>query len=374
MSKVAIYKLVTMVVSIQDSSCVIAPRDIEMTEISEQAASDMLASASATVAPEQIQSNERHIFLAALAIATVFPIFFNVFFDQADNKPVEKVFGLLLIISSMHVALTGFFFFDRDYRLHMNEHWKYFYAFPISLIILFGLITNSFGKTGQAYVMVGYHAWLLWHYGRQNLGILSFVSRLTNSTSVNSTERLILNASAVGGILGAYGVLANFDKTMFGQFEEQIVMVGQIVFLAAILAGFAHAFRLYLNKEPAIRVLFSCALPLFYAPTFLFEGYFEAVVGYAIAHACQYFIFMYYLAAGDKNRSRSNVLALVAIAIVGWTIILITGDASIWGGVSGFIPGIAIGIVTWHFIIDAGVWRLSHSWQRSQISKRFEFL
>ena len=97
-------------------------------------------------------------------------------------------------------------------------------------------------------------------------------------------------------------------------------------------------------------------------------------MSYAIAHACQYFVFMYYLASGDNKKGQTNVLLLASVAILGWILIWLTRDSSLWGQLSGFMPGAALALIMWHFIIDAGVWQLRDPWQRNRIRERFSFL
>lgn len=125
------------------------------------------------------------------------------------------------------------------------------------------------------------------------------------------------------------------------------------------------------SRAHSLRLAFSTLLPLFFFTTFLFDSYTEAIMGYAIAHGVQYFIFMFFLASGSDGSSRSNVLALAIISILGWFLILVTRDNSWWGSLSSFIPGAALALIMWHFIVDSGLWRLRNKWQRDQVSKRF---
>tara|TARA_B100000686_G_C16598851_1_gene867551 strand:+ start:140 stop:967 length:828 start_codon:yes stop_codon:yes gene_type:complete len=274
----------------------------------------------------------------------------------------------------MHVALTGFFFVDNEYRNFMAGRPMYFFGLPLLLIVGSGSITHFLGASGEAYIFIGYHGWLLWHYGRQNIGVLSFVSSSAGGESVTANERRILNGAALGGLLGAYGVISQFDKTAFAPYEQNIIQIGAFIYTIAICGALANFVSLVRIKQPISRCLFSLLLPLFFAPTFFFDDYLRATMSYAIAHACQYFVFMYYLASGDSKKGQTNVLLLASVAVLGWILIWLTRDSSLWGQLSGFMPGVALALIMWHFIIDAGVWQLRDPWQRNQIRKRFTFL
>jgi len=307
-------------------------------------------------------------------MVTALPIGFVLLFDQGSSRPVDNVFSLLLIMSTMHVALTGFFFADREYRTFMGKNRTYFFGLPLVLIAACGTVTHFLGTIGEAHIFIFYHAWLLWHYGRQNIGVLSFVSNISNGLKVTATERHILNGAALGGLLGAYGVVSQFERTIFAPYELNIVQLGTVIYSLSVCGGVANFIWLTAKRQPISRRLFSLMLPLFFAPTFFFDDYLRATMSYAIAHACQYFLFMYYLASGDQKNGRTSVLVLVAVAILGWVLIWLTRESALWGQLSGFMPGVALALIMWHFIIDAGVWKLRDPWQRNQIRKRFTFL
>lgn len=110
---------------------------------------------------EETYKFDKISFFAALAIATVFPIVFNIAFNKEDGVPIGHVFGLLAIMSTMHVALTGYFFYDREYRKHMLNGWMFYFLLPIALIITLGALTFLYGKQAENHVWVIYHAWLL---------------------------------------------------------------------------------------------------------------------------------------------------------------------------------------------------------------------
>lgn len=122
--------------------------------------------------------NKKALFFVLIAAATVIPIMFVVLATpfRGQRASIDSVFSLLLLMSTMHVGLTAFFYTDSDYRNVVKEKWQFYIGLPLIVILAMGLISSAFPTQGIIYIMMFYHAWLLFHYGRQNYGVLSFVS------------------------------------------------------------------------------------------------------------------------------------------------------------------------------------------------------
>jgi len=145
-----------------------------------------------------------------------------------------------------------------------------------------------------------------------------------------------------------------------------------------LAAGFAVIHHLR-RQQDWLRIGFVALLSAFYVPTFLFDNYMQAVMSYAVAHALQYFAFMYFLAAGDRSVTPSrSIILLGACGMIGWLVILLMRERSFWQSLSPetdrFMVGAALGVVMWHFIVDAGVWKLSNAWFRERCFNRMGFL
>ena len=77
-------------------------------------------------------------------------------------------------------------------------------------------------------------------------------------------------------------------------------------------------------------------------------------------------------------RSVSFIFGTRPEAIKLCPVILAMRERSMWQSLSPemdrFMVGAAIGLVMWHFIVDAGVWKLSNKWFRGQCFERMKFL
>lgn len=320
---------------------------------------------------------DKSLFLGLIVVCTVFPLLFVPLAAplRSETKSIGDIFQLLVLMSTMHVGLTAYFYFDREYRAFAASHWKYYILFPASVVLGAGLITATFVESGAIYLQILYHAWLLFHYGRQNYGVLAFAASATGSGRPSINERMALHLVPIGGILGAHAVFGNFKASVFAPYVDLSVSVGIALTVLGVAFAIIEAARQMMRGVSLWRPCILILTSLFYLPTFLFHTYFQAVMGYAIAHALQYFVFMYFLAAGTQKQGQTrSVIVLIFAMLMTWGLILLTRERSLWGAAESFVVGAATGIVMWHFILDAGFWKLSQPWQRQQVKERFAFL
>jgi len=329
----------------------------------------------------KVASNDKQLFFWLLLLVTVGSVLFVPFFSplREASSGVDNIFNFVLVFSTMHVALTLYFYVDSTYASKLSENKLFYYFLPIAVLVISGLSVQQLGYTGKKYLFVFYHAWLLFHYGRQNFGILSFVASSTQTGRPLLTERLALHFAPIGGILGAHAMIDDFKNTVAGPFLNISVSIGLLFTAAAAICAGIAAIHHIRNKAALWRPLFTLLLPLFYVPTFLFDDYLRAITSYALAHALQYFVFMFFLATGDqRNSPNKSIVILSACAMIGWGVVLLSRERPFWHSLSPeldlFMVGAALGLIMCHFIVDAGVWRLRNKWFREESFSRFSFL
>jgi hypothetical protein len=106
----------------------------------------------------------------------------------------------------------------------------------------------------------------------------------------------------------------------------------------------------------------------------VFEDALSAVFVYLVAHGLQYLVFMGFVVRRPGARALRNWLLLVAATgCVGASIDLARLPGR-WGWLGPALLGASYGVVIWHFLLDAGVWRLSETFQRGYMAERFDFL
>ncbi len=115
------------------------------------------------------------------------------------------------------------------------------------------------------------------------------------------------------------------------------------------------------------------AIGAFFAPVYLFGPIGMVVSG--TAHAAQYAVVMAVLAT-DRRQGRPlfRVAAMLVVATIYLAFFVVLNDPKIVG--AWLIPAqVAAGlIVMWHYMIDAGLWRLRQPFQRDAVKESFPFL
>jgi hypothetical protein len=119
---------------------------------------------------------------------------------------------------------------------------------------------------------------------------------------------------------------------------------------------------------------------------YLTRGMDGMFLSYAITHGCQYILFMGVTAASlsampDSPRLKTAALAamLAFACLLGWVnssiVDLKTGADQIQATrVLDFLVGAVLGLTMSHFVVDAGIWRLSQKAQREYLGQKFAFL
>jgi hypothetical protein len=291
------------------------------------------------------------------------------------NASIENLTALTIFLGSGgHVAASFFFYGDPRMRRFMlgRERLARFAAAPLFVILLAAVFMMVSEPPIRSYGIIIYWIWQTHHYTRQNQGILSFVSR-AEGLSVGVLERTAITLTGIAGIFAMTTFVTPFRDTVLEGLGWQLHTIGLAVFVVGWGFFLASTWKVSPRRAP-LRGCVGTVLMLFYLPLFLFDDVRSGVMTYAIAHGLQYFVFMYFVAAVPRERLRPRLLALVAFVALGGFLLEWMQQESPWGDLRWAVYGAYLGIVMWHFLLDAGVWRLSESFQRAYMSERFSFL
>lgn len=311
-------------------------------------------------------------FLQLLVFASLAPIgFFLIAYPVLPARMTESSYQLLIFLSIAHVPITGFFWFDDRYRAHMNANPKTYYLTPALIIAACAFVPVTFGQAGANYLFLIYFAWLLWHYGKQNWGILCLFSIGTKSPMPTKLERYICNAAPVFGVMGAAASLS--QASSFASILPALYWTG-LAGSIAVAAATLYVVGQQLNKgTDRIRIAMTAIAGWFFLPTFLNAEF--GVTSYATAHAVQYFVMMYALAADRKQRATVvRLIVITVLAVAGYFFANSFNNSALWG--SAVLVGAAIGtgITMSHFFLDSRLWRLREPFQRGAVKESFDFL
>lgn len=313
-------------------------------------------------------------FLQLMIFVSIAPIaFFLIARPALPAQLTESSYQLLIFLAVAHVPITAFFWFDDRYREHINADWKTYYLIPAIIIASCALVPILFGTSGANYLFLVYFSWLLWHYGKQNWGILCLFSFGTKSPMPSASERHICTVAPIFGTLGALSGFTQVKDTIIASLLPALYWVGLTGTLAVTAATVFVVVRQLAKSIDPLRTAMTAVAGLFYLPTFVSAQY--GVLAYATAHACQYFVMMYVMAGDRKQRATiARLIVITLLAIVGYYAVSSVNSSALWGEAVIVTVAIGTGITMTHFFLDSRLWRLREPFQRGAVKDSFAFL
>ena len=314
-----------------------------------------------------------YLFLVLVSGASLLPLLgipFARYVIPGTIPAIYLVAALNLLGGSFHVAATGWFYTDPSMLAHFRARPLRYIAVPCLLVggsaAAFHFIDPGLGH----YLLVLYFCWQLWHYQKQNVGLLSFIAAGTDGVSVSPWERRTLGLAAIAGILGFFSL---FNVGLPERAKEFALLhaIGGSVYLLVPVAFLVAILKNPTLRENRLRLSFFLLGTLFFVPTYIFTDELSAIFGYALAHGLQYLVFMGFVGFGKKNAIVSLVTLLV-IASLGYLVLDWAMRAE--GPYGAALHGAFLGAVMTHFVLDAGIWRLREPFQRGYMREKFQFV
>lgn len=318
-----------------------------------------------------------HVFIALISAATILPVLI-VPYAKHVMTDADTALAILVCLNfvgaNFHVASTGWFFTDPQMRGHFRAHPVRYLVVPVLAVVVAAALFQFADRTQRGYLLVAFFCWQLWHYQKQNIGVLSFVAAGTGSGPLSAWERRTLNVAAVAGILGFFSLNKIGLSSLAPQFE-QLHQLGMAVYLLVPVALGIAILRTPALRHNRLRLGYLVLTASFFLPTYLFDDQMSATMGYAIAHGLQYVVFMGVVSAGK----RAPIASLVILAGISTLGALLLNAAIQAPDISGLpyayaIYGAFVGAVVAHFVLDAGIWRLREPFQRGYMRERFFFV
>jgi hypothetical protein len=315
-------------------------------------------------------------FFAALAAVTFLPL---IAFPVAELGAVSSTLAalppvvvLVALAGVGHVGATAYYYVDGDFRGLVREGKVRFVVLP--LVLACGLALGFVaGRALWGWLAAGFFAWQLYHYQRQNYGLLALTALSAQVGQPPRAIRVCFNLAAVAGVLGAagpQGIIAGVLPEVGARLDRLDARVHALAIaiyaLATLGALGAMARHRAFFRSPLV-TLFAVAGMAFYVPALVSRDPFVTFWSYAIAHGAQYLLLMGVLSNGT-SRPRLNLSALAALTMALTLVFLAMTETG------RYLHGAYYGLVVGHFLIDAKTWRLRESAQRAIIQQRFGFL
>lgn len=284
-------------------------------------------------------------FLLAAGLVTAVPWLLTLLMSQATVPGNGQLVVVLTIwLGIPHVATTAAFYADPAARGLMQG--PRYTIVPVAAVLAGGIVGAMGGLTGLIVVNA---FWTLHHFAKQNLGMVAFTSRALGAPGPDGFDRKVIVGTGVAAGFGYTSIL--FPVIGVDVATGWLEAVG----LAILACCAACSWR-----SPCRWLMLAAAV--FFLPLFLGLSPLAAVTAYTAAHGAQYLLMMGKICWP----SRRLVAAMVGSFLLGGA--LLRSASAEWA------LGAVIGVTFAHFLIDAGIWKMTTPEKRTYIRGRFSFL
>jgi hypothetical protein len=299
---------------------------------------------------------------------------------SAGAAPAAPLAWLLFVGSSVHVAATLGLFSFAEVREHARRHPPRYLLAPGALLASTVALCLSLTGNAKALGLLGFFAWQLWHYQKQNLGLVSLAFASSRLPSLRRGERRCILASGIAGVLA---LVANPSALQIVDWRPAasitatahslaVLVIGASIAAATVVTGRRWATATTTAQTAAV-YLVAVSFPL---PLLLTRSPYAAIGGLTLAHGLQYLWLVGNVVSGPPSACRRPVevarlitLATVIVAAAGVLAALshLHADARFLGKM---LFGAYLAVVMTHFVVDAGLWRLGEEFPRRWLSRR----
>jgi hypothetical protein len=234
-----------------------------------------------------------------------------------------------------------------------------------------------------AYMLAYLHFGML-HFGRQNLGVLSFVSRIALRRPMSAFERRTIMAGVIAGIFATYSIFAPalglsqkafpFDVSRIEPVFSLGWYVGAAINVALVPTTLWYAVAHRRDYDWSTLTAWLASV-FFFLPMFLTTNPLFALSAWTVAHGLQYVVFLFFHAAGKRQPLLPLTFlgAAVAAGVVIWRI-----SATVQGGDGTEAIKFAVAIITGttlvHYWVDQFLWKLGTPERRKWFADNYAFL
>lgn len=325
---------------------------------------------------------EGRVFQYLLVIATVFPF---IMFLLPEYSAVLAVTFAVGAFSGAHVPSTSYLFFSKDVMTGV-PYWKWtVLVAPIILILLVYVFLFAVPTWALIAFMLVYIHFGVWHFGRQNLGVLAFSLRIGCGRPMDLFERRTIVAGVLAGVCAAYTAfgpslvlhpdLFPLPVSPVAPLFINLWYVGAAIYAVLIPVVLHHVWKKRNNYDFASLVLYLSSV-LFFLSLFVTSNPVLAVATWATAHGCQYELFIVFHA---KSRIRATLAGLAPAAVL---LVVVIAGRFLWTTYPEWSPswlahvaGAAVVAITLaHYWVDMFLWRFQTPERRAWLYRHYSFL
>lgn len=311
------------------------------------------------LADAKVDGPGRHFGVIAAGASASAIVLAAILAPPAGRDPGLELGLPLLFAASMHVAATPWLATLGEVRACATTRRIRFVLAPLLALCACIAIAGALSTRALEWCLLGFFAWQFVHFAKQNVGVVGLACGADRLAGPTTAERRWIVAS---GVTGVAGLLARPSLVEVRVSPSPVVFhLAALAFCVCAVGGLLELRRRSRSARSAgftasyvVAVCFSC-------PIFFTSSPYAAVAGMTIAHGLQYLGILGLVAAGPIARRRRGVRValLVNVAFFGGLAIHAASRLSdpIPGGHLAF--GAYLGVYVAHFVVDAGLWRMS---------------
>lgn len=342
-------------------------------------------------APKALLSG--HVFLVLLAGATLGPFALAILHVHTTGVPhigAATALQVLNLVAAPHVMTTLYLLLDGRSLAGITSPRLTVFICPTLLIALSCAVLLLAPLWLVMSFMLVYVFYGMWHFGRQNLGVMSFASHIAHHRPMDRFERWSLTAGAIAGVLGGYRIFAPalllnaqcwpFDLSTIDPLLSRLWYGGVAIYALLVPLTLLHVARHYRRYRPlTLTVYVGCVF--FFLPAYLSDNGLFLLTSWSVAHGVQYLVFLAVHALG-RGDGRIGAQALVPLA--SFLLCLMAGvllwryAAAVQDGGNFTAIRVALSLTTGltfaHYWVDQFLWRFSNPARRAWLRESFGFL
>jgi hypothetical protein len=321
-------------------------------------------------------------FQYSLLIVTLAPVTLALLPRSSDVLAVSTAIGL---IAGTHVFSTLYLYLTPDVFEGVPNWRSTVIVAPLVLMAAVFLFLLAMPTWSLLVFMLIYIHFGIWHFGRQNLGVLTFSARIGCERSMDLFERRTIMAGVIAGMCAAYTAFAPalmlhptifpLDPSPVAPYFLKLWYLGAAIYIILVPVAVYHAFKERRKYDAPSLVLYLTSV-IFFAPLFLTADPLIAVSSWAVAHGLQYLIF---LAVHAGSRTRATLTGLIPIAtliVVAYVGYLLWNTYPEWGNETlvriGAAAVVAINLA--HYWVDMFLWKFQTPERRKWLLAHYAFL
>lgn len=312
-------------------------------------------------------------FFAALAVATAAPLIVLPLYALSTPRvgPLAAIIVVTWVLTGYgHVLSTLWFGADPEYAPVVRAHrWRMIAALGVIPVVAAAVAVAD--RRASAWLYAAFLVWQAHHYNRQNYGVMAFAAANDRLGALPRDINTILTLTTVAGALGMVTLPTIYPRGLpLLPFQTATaVVVGRWAAGACFAAAAGVTARLLWREERVRRsptvIVFLGLSGVFFLPSLLPGAQQAAFWPYAMAHGAQYLVIMG-VTAKRAPHAWTRVAGVLAFATA-------VGVAALQ------LPRLVLaqaymGVVVWHFLADARLWRLRDPTVRAIVRRRFDFL